>query len=243
MSDGYSAIYKYYDSFTGNVDYNRRADFIDSRFLKYRKPEIILDLGCGTGTLMKLFTDKGYDVIGVDRSSDMLQIAMEKNPGQLLLCQDITELDLYGTVQAAVCMQDTLNHLKDLSEFEKAIKKTALFLESDCLFIFDVNSEYKHKTVLSDNVYVYENNKAFLVWQNSVDDDYNVKMRLDLFETEDGKRYRRESGQIDELFLSSDNIYNVLTDSGFEILETIDGDTLSEISDITQRVLYVVRKK
>ena len=242
MSDGYSAIYKYYDSFTGNVDYYRRADFIESNFKKYKVPEIILDLGCGTGTLMKILTDKGYDLIGVDISPDMLQVAMEKNPGQLLLCQDITTLDLYGTVQAVICMQDTLNHLRNLEEVERTLERVALFLEKGCLFIFDVNSEYKHKTVLADNVFVYETKNAFLVWQNSTDKDLNVKMKLDLFESDNGNSYRRESGYIEELFLSRGNLEQLLINSRFEILETYDGDSLSDISESTQRVLYITRK-
>ncbi len=243
MSDGYSAIYKYYDSFTGNVDYNRRADFIEGKFIQYRKPEIIVDLGCGTGTLLSILSQKGFDVIGLDSSPEMLQIAMDKNPGQLLLCQEMTNIDLYGTVQGAICMQDTLNHLKNLSELEQAIRRIALFLESGCLFIFDINSEYKHRMVLSDNVYVYENKDAFLVWQNNTNKDLKVRMTLDLFSRLENGRYLRETGYINEIFISESKIKETLDDCGFEVLEKYDGDTLKEVTELTQRLLFIARKK
>ena len=243
MSDGYSAIYEYYDLFTGNVDYGRRADFIDSFFRRYGRPEIVLDAGCGTGTLMSILAGKGYDMIGVDSSEEMLSLAMEKNPGQLLLCQDITELDLYGTVQGIVCMQDTLNHLSDGEEVTDAVSRMSLFLESGCLFIFDLNSAYKHREVLADNAFVYESEDAMLVWQNSTDADLRVSMTLDLFEKTGKDLYRRETGYIEEIFIGDETLSRALEKAGLELLGKYDGDTFGEVCETTQRILYITRKR
>ncbi|MBQ4240227.1 MAG: class I SAM-dependent methyltransferase [Oscillospiraceae bacterium] len=242
MSDGYSAIYEYYDLFTGNVDYGRRADFIDGIFRKYRRPEIVLDAGCGTGTLMSLLSEKGYDMIGIDSSPEMLSVAMEKNPGQLLLCQDIAECDLYGTVQGIVCMQDTLNHLSSAAEVSKAMSRLSLFLEEGCLFIFDLNTEYKHRCVLADSSYVYESDDAMLVWQNSTSDDLSVSMTLDLFRREKDGLYSRQTGYIDEILIDEKTLSEALEDAGLELLETADGDSLEAVSAQSQRILYTARK-
>jgi len=243
MTDGYSAIYQYYDSFTGNVDYRRRADFIAQTFKQYREPEIVLDAGCGTGTLTSLLKNRGYDMIGVDSSPEMLSVAMEKMPGQLLLCQDLTELDLYGTVQGAVCMQDTLNHLPDIASVNKAISRISLFMEPGCIFIFDLNTEYKHRYLLGDNSYVYEDEDAMLVWQNSTDPDLKVTMNLDLFVQLDDGTYERESGTIEEILIDNASLSDCLSAAGLELIEAFDGDTLDEICETTQRILYVTRKQ
>ncbi|MBP1554489.1 MAG: class I SAM-dependent methyltransferase [Oscillospiraceae bacterium] len=242
MSDGYSAIYEYYDLFTGNVDYGRRADFIDGLFRKYRRPEIVLDAGCGTGTLMSLLAQKGYDMIGIDSSEEMLSVAMEKNPGQLLLCQDLTGCDLYGTVQGIVCMQDTMNHLESKQDVIKAFSRLSLFLEEGCLFIFDLNTEYKHRCVLADNSFVYEDNGAMLVWQNSTSEDLRVSMTLDLFTREHGEIYHRRTGYIDEIWIDEKTLGEALEKAGLELLETYDGDTLESVSGQSERILYVTRK-
>ena len=142
MSDPYFALAEYYDSFTGNVDYRRRAAFLDARLQGFGRRGLILDAGCGTGELSRLLLEAGYDVIGVDVSESMLAVAREKNPGQLLLRQDLTRLDLYGTVQGVVCMQDTLNHLRSLKDFREVLRRFSLFSEQGSRIVFDLNTEY-----------------------------------------------------------------------------------------------------
>lgn len=243
MTDGYSAIYEYYDQFTGNVDYGRRADFIDGIFRRGDRPELVLDAGCGTGTLMSMLIRKGYDVIGIDSSQEMLSVAAEKNPGQLLLCQDIVDADLYGTVQGIVCMQDTLNHLSSVKEVEDALCRLSLFLEKDRYFLFDINSEYKHRNVLSCNTFVYEADDAVLLWQNNTDEELTVHMTLDLFRENEKGLYSRDTGFIDEILINEENVLRCLKKAGLELVDVIDGDSLEPLCDISQRLLYITRKK
>ena len=239
----YFTLADYYDSFTGNVDYGRRADFLVGIFSKTSVSEAVLDAGCGTGMMSRLLMDRGFDVIGVDNSPEMLSVAREKNPEQLLLCQDITELDLYGTVQGAVCLQDTLNHLDSVDQVEKAIARISLFLEEGFCFVFDVNTAYKHRNVLADNAFVFENDKAFCVWRN----DYNaadgsVRILLDVFSLESGEKYLRSSESFREILISETEMAGILSRNGLKIEIVLDGDTLDEVRDDSQRLLYVTRK-
>ena len=113
-----------YDSFTKNVEYEKRAEYIFS-LLKQNgvNSGIMLDLACGTGTLSKYFSDYGFDMILTDNSPDMLAEAKLKNPDALILCQDMTELDLYGTIDCAVCTLDSINHLTRISDVRKTFDK------------------------------------------------------------------------------------------------------------------------
>ena len=241
MSDPYFALAEYYDSFTGNVDYRRRAAFLDARLRGFGRRGLILDAGCGTGELSRLLLETGYDVIGADVSESMLAVAREKNPGQLLLRQDLTKLDLYGTVQGVVCMQDTLNHLRSLKDFREALRRFSLFSEQGSRIVFDLNTEYKHRKVLADRCFVLEDENAFFVWQNETSDDGNVTMLLDLFRNED-ERYRRESAVLKEILIPDGEVREALEENGLELLEVLDGDDYGPLREDSERAVYVTRK-
>ncbi len=241
MSDPYFALAEYYDSFTGNVDYRRRAAFLDARLREFGRRGLILDAGCGTGELSRLLLETGYDVIGVDISESMLAVAREKNPGQLLLRQDLTKLDLYGTVQGVVCMQDTLNHLRSLKDFREALRRFSLFSEQGSRIVFDLNTEYKHRKVLADRCFVLEDENAFFVWQNETSADGNVTMLLDLFRNED-ESYRRESAVLKEILIPDGEVRETLEETGLELLEVLDGDDYGPLREDSERAVYVTRK-
>ena len=140
----YNVFSLFYDSFTTDVKYADRTEYILSLFDKFdRRPALMLDLACGTGNFSVEFAKKGIEVIGVDISEDMLFVAQEKNAELenpvMYICQPAQELELYGTVDGAVCLLDSLNHIINYDDFKKAIARTALFLEPERLFIFDLN--------------------------------------------------------------------------------------------------------
>ncbi len=242
MTDPYFSLAEYYDSFTGNVDYCQRADFLDGKLSGFGSRGLILDAGCGTGKLSRLLTGKGYDVIGVDVSESMLSVARENCPGQLLLCQDLTKLDLYGTVQGVVCMQDTLNHLKDAEAFNEVLRRFSLFSEQGSRVIFDLNTEYKHRVLLADNSYIYENDDAFFAWQNETEEDGSVSMYLDLFRR-NGSTYTRESSVLKEILIDDGTVREALDRNGLELLEVLDGDDYSALREDSERAVYVTVKK
>ncbi len=245
----YETFAEFYDTFMSDVDYEKRANYVLSLFEKYdKKPTLLLDMACGTGSFTLEFLKNGIDVIGVDPSPEMLMCAREKtaeeNASPLLLCQKCEDLDLYGTVDGAVCMLDSLNHITDWDELCRSISKISLFLEPQRLFIFDLNTEYKHKKVLSGQSFVYEDEKTdtLLMWRNSECENGLVDISLDFFVGEDGA-YERFSEQFSERAYSGEQIEKALEMAGLEIVEIFEENTFDSPTPETERVIYVTRKK
>jgi SAM-dependent methyltransferase len=167
----YSKMAKYYDALTVDVRYEKWADFFEKLFCRYSfRPEIILDLACGTGSMARLMALRGYDVIGVDASPEMLAAAFEKVSGlpkpPLLICQKMEELDLYGTVDCVLCCLDSVNYLNGVAALDAAFKRVGLFLRPGGLFIFDVNTEQKFKS-MHMQCYIQDREDVFCAWQAS----------------------------------------------------------------------------
>lgn len=145
----YGALAAHYDMLNGEVPYIRLAKYLIRHFERHGLPvRTVLDLACGTGTVTWALADAGYEMIGIDSSPDMLSVCASKaakHGGQapLLLCQDMAELDLYGTVDAAVCTLDSANYVTDPRRLRRAFERVRLFLNPGGLFIFDVNTESK----------------------------------------------------------------------------------------------------
>ncbi len=236
-----------YDTLMNDVDYKKRTEYLCSLFKKFdRQPTLMLDLACGTGEFSNLFAQKGISVIGVDISYDMLSIAREKTAEQgndiLYLCQDAAELDLYGTVDGAICCLDSLNHITDYEQFCKAIERVSLFLEKDRLFIFDLNTVYKHRDILGDNTFVIDSDDVYCVWQNSYSDEHNiVEISLDFF-TPEGDAYFRTSEEFCERAYAFNEVENALEKAGLKVEAIFDDMTQKAPCDTTQRVIYVTRK-
>ena len=175
MAEQYSLFSTVYDMFMDNVPYIEWADSIEQTLKKHGINEgIVLDLGCGTGTLAKMLSDKGYDMIGVDSSEEMLSIAREKDENTLFLCQDISEFELYGTVRAIISTCDTLNYILDEEELVNTFKLVNNYLEPDGIFVFDMNAPEKYEEVLSDNVFAENRDEASFIWDNFYDEDEHI---------------------------------------------------------------------
>ncbi len=234
-----------YDKLTENVNYTERAEYIRTLFehLGVKKGSDVLDLACGTGSLTLELSDT-YEMIGVDNSPDMLSQAQEKmySAGKriLFLCQDMTELDLYGTVDAAVCMLDSLNHLETAEDIRKTIKKVGLFMNHGGIFIFDVNTIYKHREILGCNTFVYDCDGVYCVWQNQLNDDDSVDISLDIFE-QDGDAYFRSGESFTEIACPIDDCRKWLSEAEFEIINIYDEMSDRPLSDTTERAVFVAR--
>lgn len=242
----YSEFAYSYDILMQNVDYQKRTDYLYSLFEKFdRAPTLMLDLACGTGEFSNRFENKGVSVIGVDISYDMLSVAREKSAEQqndiLYLCQDAAELDLYGTVDGAICCLDSLNHITDYGDFCSAIARVSLFLEKDRLFIFDLNTEYKHSCVLGNNTFVIDTNDVYCVWQNEYQGNNTVEINLDFFTREDNV-YLRTGESFCERAYTSAEIENALNKAGLKTEAIYEEMSQNKPCDTTQRVVYVTRK-
>lgn len=248
---GYGDFAYYYDMLTENVDYESRCEYICNLLAENGVGKgILLDLACGTGTMSMLLSDKGYDVIGVDASEDMLSVAQEKKMESgkdiMFLCQRMEELDLFGTINAAVCTLDSINHITDEETVKKVFSKVSLFMEDKGLFIFDVNTPYKHREVLGNNTFVYDMEDVYCVWQNSTDKNTLLtEVSLDIFEKdteEEDDVYYRYSEEFSERGYELSEIREWLQENKFEVLGVYEEMTTDEVRENTQRAVFVARK-
>lgn len=244
----YNIFAKYYDHLTENVDYKVRSDYISNFLTMYGiKDGLLLDLACGTGQMSILFAQKGYDVIGIDASPDMLckaqgNVAMTGMQPILFLCQQMEQINLYGTIRACICTLDSINHLTSKEAVSATFQRVSLFMEQGGIFVFDVNSLYKHHTILADNTFVYEEEDVFLVWRNAYDAaSQAVEINLDFFEKEEGTYYR-EQEQFTEYAYDTPLLCQLLIKSGFEVLGTYDELRMEEAHETSQRIYFVARK-
>ena len=242
----YSNFAAYYDELTQNVDYEGMAAFIHRLLLDEGiGGGILLDAACGTGTLCEAFAARGYEVIGADSSAEMLAEAMNKRitSGQdiIYLCQPLEQLDLYGTVNAAICTLDSINHLAGPEQVLRAFARISLFLEPGGVFVFDANTLYKHREILADNTYVYDCEDVYCVWQNTLEGD-RVRIHLDLFEA-DGDCYYRTEEEFCELAYPAEQLCSMLEQVGLSVVGMYDGYTWEEPGERTERLVFAARKR
>ncbi len=256
--EGYSAIAGVYDRLNADIDYKKWADFFEVCFDKYleKRPEIILDLACGTGTMTRMLASRGYDMIGVDGSEDMLSEAYirgddEGVSGILYLCQDMRSFELYGTVGAIVCCLDSINYLLSESDIEKTFSLVHNYSDPDGLFLFDVNSPYKFSNIYGDNAYILEGERdtdgsaIFCGWQNHYDEETGLcDFYLSLFEqVSDEETYRRSDEHQVERCYTLDSLKKLLEKTGFEFLGAWSDFDLSDITERTERYYIAARAK
>ncbi len=248
---GYSFFAKFYDILTENVSYRERAAYFDRLIKKYGGKEkgVLLDLACGTGSLSEELSALGYDVIGADNSPEMLGEALEKKINKGLsvqyVCQDMRELDLFGNPDIVVCALDSLNHLESAEDIGKAFRSVSVFLEAGALFIFDMNTPYKHKDILGNESFVYETDSVFCVWQNEFEggNENKVNISLDFFEERDDGFYERSSEYISEIAPEISVIKKLLEDADFQLLALYDYDSEKPVTDKSEKFVCVSVKK
>ena len=190
----YGPLAAWYDTLTGDIPYGSFADFYEAEFARDGGEfRLLLDLCCGTGTLTAELCRRGYEMIAADQSEEMLMEAREKaaslSPAPLFLCQSAQELDLYGTVDAAICSLDGMNYLpgEDLGE---VFRRLHLFVRPGGLLIFDIKSPESLRA-LDGSVSVDEDEDLLCLWRADFDESENCLVYgMDLFERE-GALWRR----------------------------------------------------
>jgi SAM-dependent methyltransferase len=243
----YELFASYYDGLMRDIDYQGRAVFFSQLFERFHtQPQIVLDLACGTGSLSVELSKLGYDVIGVDRSPAMLSAASAKagstNGSVLFLCQEMGALDLYGTIDAAVCHLDGINHLLSKAAVCAAFEKVSLFLNEGGLFVFDLNSPRKLAQELGNNTYVYDDENVYCVWQNSYSSSTRVcRFDLTFFERR-GAVYSRRDERFAEKAYTTQQIKSWLALSGLTLAGVFDGFSFDEANENSSRILFVAMK-
>lgn len=215
--DSYRFLSAYYDRFTDDVGYARWADFFEQVFSRAAlTPHLIVDLACGTGSLSAELARRGYEMISVDASAEMLMQAMNNTidlePRPIFLNQRMEDLDLYGTVDACLCCLDSVNYITDPSTLRQAFRRVELFLEPGGIFIFDVNTRKKF-SAMSGECYVREDEDVFCVWQVDFDGEH-CRYDFDIFSRE-GKSWFRMQEEHTERYYAVEELTQMLLDLGF----------------------------
>lgn len=247
MEQKYADFAYVYDKLTYDVEYEKISDFIDEVFKKYAvdKPELVLDLACGTGTMCNLLCDKGYDMTGIDFSENMLSVASEKSIGKniLYLNQDMCGFELYGTVDAICCLLDSINHITDINRLDKLFSLANNYLNPNGLFLFDINSPYKFNNILADNIFTYDSEEIYYVWENEFDEETRLCDFYLTFFINENEKYTRFDEVHTEKCYEETEIENLASKNGFEVLKKCDGYSFSNVKKDSERIFYILRKK
>ena len=171
----YGEFARVYDMFQDNVDYQTWGQWLKQQLEAQGITNgLVLDLGCGTGTMTEILAEAGYDMIGVDNSGEMLAEAMEKRVESghdiLYLLQDMQEFELYGTVRAVVSVCDSLNYITEEEELEHVFALVNNYLDPQGIFLFDMNTVYKYQTMIGNTTIAENRDEGSFIWENSYDE-------------------------------------------------------------------------
>ncbi|MDO5134900.1 MAG: class I SAM-dependent methyltransferase [Eubacteriales bacterium] len=248
MSEAYSEFARVYDLFQDNVNYERWADYLTERLRELQITEgLVLELGCGTGTMTELLAGAGYDMIGVDNSQDMLAEAMEKREGSghdiLYLLQDMQEFELYGTVRAVVSVCDSLNYLMEEEELAQVFSLVNNYLDPGGVFLFDMNTEYKYREVIGNSVIAENRPEGSFIWENTFDEESGInEYALTLFlPAKDGLYEKWEELHYQRAY-SLERIKELLAASGLVLTAVYDAYTLDPPREDSGRLTFVARE-
>lgn len=245
----YSDFAWIYDECMDNVPYGEWAEFLLKIFSEHGFLEgIVADLGCGTGEMTGRLADAGYDMIGVDSSEEMLEIAREKEYDKegmpiLYLHQDLREMELYGTVGAFVSVCDTMNYLTTKKELTQVFRLVNNYLERDGLFIFDMKSTRYYREVLGEHTRVEQLEDGTLIWENSFEEktgrnEYALTIYL---ENEDGLYERSEEEHVQQAY-SIEDVKQCLLTAGMEFV-TVYADYSDEPgTEEAMRLVFVAKE-
>ena len=250
----YDDISSVYDYFQKEIDIQKWAGFLENVMLKHGPTAgdgedgklLVCDLGCGTASVSIELANRGYDVIGIDLSANMLQIAKENadraKVDVLFLCQDIVKLDLFGTVDVILCLLDTVNHIIRPKDLAKMLSHFRNFLNPNGLFIFDIATKHHLEKSLG-NQFFYEVEEAHaLLWENS----YNAKSKIStsditLFTDVGTGKYDRHETQIRERVYTHEELILLLDQAGLDIVFVSGECVFRSPKNNEDRIFYCTR--
>ena len=243
MSGAYGRFASLYDEFMADVDYDGWVEYIAEIFARFgAKPKLILDLGCGTGNVSRRLFARGYDIIGLDSSSEMLSIAKSKDPDTLYIRQDIRAFELYGTVDAVLSLCDVMNYILTKSDLLKVFSLVKNYLNPGGLFIFDISTPYKYRHLLGDQVFAMQTSRAHLIWDNRYYPRERVnEYRLTFFKKREDGLYERFQERHLQRAHSLKTILRLLRTAGLTPLGVYDEKTFDQPGAKAERAFFVAR--
>ena len=242
--EAYEAFAQVYDLFMDDVPYEEWASYLLAALRRYGiRDGLVLDLGCGTGRMTRLLADAGYDMIGVDASSEMLIQAMEEpSDGILYLQQDMREFELYGTVRAIISACDCLNYILEPQELGQVFFLAANYLDPGGLFLFDMNTLYKYQEMLGERTFAESREEAAFIWENYYDETARInEYELTLFVRQEDELFTRFQEVHRQRAYEVQEIADLLQQASFEILSVTDAYTGQPFREDSERVLFMAR--
>ena len=246
--DAYTGFAEVYDLFMDQVPYEKWSRRITEILKEYGIPDgLVLDLGCGTGSMTELLADAGYDMIGVDASEEMLELACEKRPGSgddiLYLLQDMREFELYGTVRAIVSVCDSLNYITEEEDLLQVFRLVWNYLDPDGVFFFDMNTIYKYKEMLGETTIAENREEGSFIWENYYDPEEQLNQYdLTLYVQDEDDRYVRfEETHIQKAY-ALERVLELLEKAGLKAEQIFDSDTGEAVMETTGKFCVVARK-
>lgn len=247
--EAYSSFARVYDLFMDNVPYEEWAEYIRSILKEYDICDgLLLDLGCGTGKMTRLLAKAGYDMIGVDNSADMLEIAREEeyeNADRILyLLQDMRSFELYGTVRAIVSICDSVNYILEEDDLREVFRLVNNYLDPAGIFVFDMNTVYKYREMLGETTISENRAEGSFIWDNYYDEESSInEYDLTLFIREDGDLYRKYEETHYQRAYELDTVKRLLTEAGMEFVTAYDAFTREPIKEDSERIYIIAREK
>ena len=246
--EAYTGFAEVYDTFMDNIPYEEWTAYIREILMDYDITDgLVLDLGCGTGTMTELLAGYGYDMIGVDNSEDMLEIAMEKKQQSghdiLYLRQDMREFELYGTVRAIVSACDSLNYITEPEELKEVFRLVNNYLDPKGLFLFDFNTEYKYREILGDTTIAESREECSFIWDNYYDEEEKInEYDLTLF-VQEGKLYRKFEETHYQRAYTLKEMKELLKEAGLKFVTAYDAFTKNMPDEQSERIYVIAREQ
>ena len=245
--EAYTGFAEVYDVFQDNVPYEEWCSYVTGLLKEYQVMDgLVLDLGCGTGSLTGLMARSGYDMIGIDNSGEMLQIAMNKRNASgldiLYLLQDMRGFELYGTVKAVISICDSMNYIMEYQELVEVFRLVNNYLDPKGVFIFDLNTEYKYRELLADNTFAEDREESSFIWNNFYDEEDRVnEYDLTLF-VKEGEFYRKFEETHYQRAYGLDQIQQAIRDGGMEFVAAYDACTRNPVQQDSERIYVIARE-
>ena len=245
----YESFARVYDLFMDNIPYEEWGEYLHGLLLDFGvKDGLVLELGCGTGSMTELLAGWGYDMIGVDNSVEMLEIAQEKKAQSghdiLYLLQDMREFELYGTVGAVVSVCDSMNYITEEEDLLQVFKLVNNYLDPGGVFLFDMNTIYKYRDMLGDTVIAENREESSFIWENWYDEEERInEYDLTLFiRREDGLYERYEETQNQKGY-TVETVCRLLAEAGLKLEAVYDAFSSDTPRNDSERVYFVAREQ
>lgn len=248
MEESYKSFARVYDLFMDNIDYPAWGEYLTGLLEEYGvKDGLVLELGCGTGSMTELLAQKGYDMIGIDNSPDMLEIAMEKRDESghdiLYLMQDMREFELYGTVRAAVSVCDSVNYILEEEELLEVFRLVNNYLDPGGIFIFDMNTPYKYEEVIGDTTIAENREESSFIWENYFDEETGInEYALTLFIREEAGLYRKYEEFHYQKAYDPQRVMELLEEAGLKFVAAYDAFSREAPREDSERIYLIARE-